>query len=101
MKNLRDELEQMRFDMGLRQKVYCKGEEEKQFRKMDKSEELPEDVNIEGYDFFRYVNTDLNKEEVEELFKYRQLSYLKSIRNSLWFFVALTVISVVLLLLIR
>ncbi|UOO38517.1 hypothetical protein IZU99_04500 [Oscillospiraceae bacterium CM] len=94
MKNLRDELRQMRFELNLIQKVYSSKEEEKQYSKLKKEkQQLPEGVLSDDTGFYRYIESDLTREELESFFLYRQVLYLKSIRSSMLFFVVLTVIS--------
>lgn len=101
MKDLRSELRQLRFELDLIQKEYCSKEEVKQYKKMEKENNpLPDDVISDETGYFRYIDTDLSKEELNNLFLYRQISYLKSVRNSMFFFVILTIISLLLLLII-
>lgn len=97
MKDLREELREMRFDLDLTQKVYCNKEEEKRLRKMKKEKlPLPDDIKIDEHGFFyRYIDTDLSEQEIKQLFLYRQTAYLRSIKNSMIFFVVLATISLI------
>lgn len=101
MKDLHDELGQMRLELDLTQRVYCSKEEEKQFKKMLKEKQLlPDDINFNENGHFRYIDTDLTKEELDNLFLYRQITYLRSIKNSMIFFVVLTLVSLTVSLLV-
>jgi len=89
----------MKFDMEMIQKIYCSKEEQKEFKTMQKNKQpLPNDVKADDSGYFRFVDTALTQEELSQLYVYRQLSYLKSIRNSMYFFVTLTIISLIVLL---
>ncbi len=102
MKDLRAELREMRFALDLTQKVYCNKDEEKSLRKMKKEKlPLPDDIKIDDDGFFyRHIDTDLSEQEIEQLFSYRQITYLRSIKNSMLFFVILATISIIALLII-
>lgn len=100
MKNLHDELKEMELSVGLVQKVYCKvyckEEETTQFITMKRENQpLPYDVKHDETGYFRYVEVDLTQEEKSRFLICRQLSYLKSIKNSMIFFVVLTIISLI------
>ena len=101
MKDLRNELRQLKFDLDLIQKDYCSKEEAKQYRKMVKARQsLPDGVKSDETGYFRYVEIDLSKENLDNLILYRQTSYLKSIKNSMIFFVFLTIVSLIISLVI-
>lgn len=100
MKDLNEEIKSMKIDFDLTQKVYCNKEEEKLFRNMEKEKKtLPEGVENDEFGHFRYVETDLSEEKLNQLLLYRQLSYLRSIKNSLIFFVFLTILLLTILIL--
>lgn len=97
MEKLRDELEQAKLDFGIVRKEYCSTEEENKISKLKEQKlPLPEGI-VEEYEneHFRYIETDLTDEELSKLITYRQTRYLKSIKNSLIFFVTLAVISLI------
>jgi hypothetical protein len=57
---------------------------------------LPDDIELNEYGFFyRYIDTDLSEQEIKQLFLYRQTAYLRSIKNSMIFFVVLATISLI------
>ncbi len=99
---IKEELRRMRFELGLTEKVYCDEEEEESLKKMKKEKlPLPDDIKIDEHEYFyRYIDTDLSEQEIKQLILYRQTSYLLSIRNSMIFFVVLTIISIIVSLII-
>lgn len=102
--DLYEELEQIKFELGIIQKEYCSEVEEKEFKRLKKfNQPIPEDIEIDKINdsYFRYIETDMSKEEIKELLFYRQVKYLKTIKNSIIFFVVLTVISIILSFIIR
>lgn len=76
MKELSEELRKMRFELDLTQKVYCNKDEEESLRKMKKDKlSLPDDIKIDDVGFFyRYIDTDLSEQEIEQLFSYCQIT---------------------------
>jgi len=97
MATKKSELREKKEEYGLTAKIYCDSEENKEFYKMvtDKTK-LPDDVFNDGYVFYRYKNSNLTEKETDELLRFYQLDYLKSIKNGVTFFVVLTVISLIL-----
>lgn len=94
MKNLYDELMLMKINLGLIEKAYYKKDDEIKFREMEKSKQpLPNDVKFDTIGYYKYVDTNLSADEINELLLYRKLSYLKTIKNILSFFTVLTLIS--------
>lgn len=102
MNDLREELRRMRVELDLTQKVYCAGEEEKKLRKMMKEKfPLPDGIKVDEHNFFyRYIDTDLSEQEIKQLFLYRQTAYLRSIKNSMVFFVVIATASLIVSLII-
>lgn len=96
----KSELHEKREKYGLIERVFCDEDETKKFIEMKKAgTQLPSDVLVcveNPNCFFRYKDTDLTKEETDELFRFYQLDYLKAIKNGVAFFVVLTVISLIL-----
>ncbi len=95
MSNLKEELENFYFENKLTEVVYCQKDEQKEFQKMKKNKvPLPDDVREDDAGcFFRYMDNDLSSEEIKKLLFFRQLSYLKTIRNCLIYFVVLSVLT--------
>ncbi|GHU51486.1 hypothetical protein AGMMS49975_05030 [Clostridia bacterium] len=99
MESLKDELRRYQVNLGLVRPQNCTKEECSEYWELvNQKLPLPEGVmrNEQGW-FFRWVKTDLTEESLAKLFLYRQTAYLKSIRNGIYFFVILTIISLVLL----
>jgi hypothetical protein len=95
MKDSKKELRQMKLDLDIIQMVICSNAESKEFNKLLKEKQpLPKGVIASEMDdtFYRIVETDLTHEEVQELLLYKQITYIKTIKNSVLFFVALTII---------
>ncbi len=102
--DLYKELEKLKFELGIIQKVYCSKVEEKEFKRLKKlNQPIPEDIEIDivNDSYFRYAETDMTKEEIKELLLYRQVKYLEKIKNSIKFFVVLTVMSIIISFFIR
>ena len=101
--DLRKEIESYRYEVGLIQKISCSKEDNKKYRQMLKNgEKLPAgihryvDVNgTETNDFYTIYKPDLSKEEINEYLMYKKLSMISTIKNCAVFFVALTVISII------
>lgn len=101
IRNLRSELKNLKFEFNLLQKIDCSKEENKDFIKLKKSgSPLPEGIyehkGENGDDlgtYYRIWENDLSNDEWKEYLILHQLSYLRSIKNSMFFFVVLTVIS--------
>ena len=94
MKNLRKELFRMRLEFDIIQQVQCSNDEEKHIKHLIKTKHpLPDDIHYDNDGtYYRYVNSDISKEDMEELLLYRQLKYLKTIKNCMIFFVFLTIL---------
>lgn len=93
---LRNELIKLRYSTGVTSKVVCTKEESAQCNNLKKNNQpLPENIASDSAgSYMRYEKTDLSKEELAELFLYRQTSYLYTIKKSMVFFVVLTTISI-------
>ena len=91
------DLQEEKVKYGLLEKTYCSYEEKQKFLKMHKNgEKLPDDVFNLEYAFIRYKKAKLTEKETDELLRFIQLNYLKSINKGVVFFVVLTVISLIL-----
>jgi len=100
MKNIRNEMKSLLCDFGVFVKQPCNNDEVNQFDKLEK-QQLPEGVypyeNTYGY--YRLIRTDLTDDEINRLIMLKQTMYLYSIRNSMIFFVVISVIAIILSLL--
>jgi len=97
LKDLKQELQENMLELDIVQKQPCLEEEIKNIEEMKKNNtKLPEGIieekGMDGTFYYRLVKTDLTDEELKNLIAFRQLSYLKSIRNSLCFSVIVTII---------
>lgn len=94
--DLSEELKQYNRDNNFVQKIDCTWSESKEFRKLLKSNQsLPDDVYQDKTtdSFYRLYDTDLTEKEIQKYMTFKQLDYLKSIKNRMNFFVILTLIS--------
>lgn len=98
MNKLRKELWDMKYKLGIIRKEECSKEESEEYRKLvKKGEPLPEGVYRYGeyYDFYRFIEANLTEDEAQELLLYKQVTYIKTIKNCALFFVVLAVISII------
>jgi len=103
--DLRKELDSLRRDMGLVQKVSCTAKENKQYKKLlQQGGSLPENVHgwrYEGFDeestseFYTLYANELTPEEVYEYLSYKQIRILSTIKNCAVFLTSLTVIGLI------
>ena len=99
--DLRKEIESYRYEVGLLQKISCSKEENIKLRQMLKNgEKLPNGIyrcvdgtGTEMNDFYKVYKPDLSQEEINEYLLYKKLSMINTIKNCAVFFVALTLIS--------
>lgn len=94
MKDLNKELFRLRVEFDFIQQEYCSKDEEKHIKQLIKNNQvLPDDIHTDSSGaHYKYVETDISKEDKEELLLYRQIKCLMSIKNSMIFFVVLTLI---------
>ena len=102
MKDLRKELEMLKYENDLLQKISCTKQENKAYEQLlAKGETLPVDIVslYEGAqapsEFCRVCRTDLTEAEIREYLAFKKLGYLRTIKNSVVFFTVLTVIGMV------
>lgn len=103
MADLKKELQDSLLDLGILEKELCTNRENKEYRKMQKDNApLPEGVlqSPDTFQYYRVNKTDLSEEEIDRLLRYRRTLYLRSIKNSMIFFVGLSIISLICLLLL-
>jgi len=112
--DLRNELQQLRFDLGFLQKIDCTKEENNTYKKMLKNKEsLPNGVcqyrdSSGTYDsFFTVWDSGLTDAEKQAYIQYQELLLIKNtntliykIKNCVVFFTVLTVISLIILIVI-
>lgn len=94
MKDLNKELFRLRVEFDFIQRAYCSKDEEKHIKQLIKNKEvLPDDIHTDSDGtHYKYVKTDISNEDKDELLLYWQIKCLKSIKNSMTFFVVLTLI---------
>ncbi|MBQ3284119.1 MAG: hypothetical protein IJH40_00625 [Ruminococcus sp.] len=101
--DIKKEIESYRYDVGLLQKISCTKEENKKYLQMIKNgENLPDGIHRytdaggnEMNDFYTIYKPDLSEKEINEYLTFKKLSMINTIKNCACFFVALTVISIV------
>lgn len=104
MKNavdLRKQLNSYKYEFDLLQKVECPKEESKRYLQMVKNgEPLPEGVYRYVYEngeqadiFYTIYKPDLTDAEIAEYLSYKQLGYIKTIKNCVLFFTIIAIIS--------
>lgn len=107
--NLRDELRALKFEFDLLQKVPCSKQKNKEYEKLVKGGgSLPEGVYAYVYDsgensateFYTIYETDLTESEIKEYLTYKQLRFIKTMKNCVLFFTILTIIGIVAILFI-
>ena len=83
-------------ELNIIQAEYCSEDEEKIFVKLEKEKQpLPEGIYVDNTNrtHFRCIKTDVTEDEIKKLYLFRQTKYLRSIKNSMIFFVVLSIIS--------
>ena len=101
--NLRDELRAHKFEFDLLQKIPCSKQENKEYAKILKEGgTLPEGVYAYVYaggetstdEFYTIYETDLTEAEIQEYLTYKQLTFIRTIKNCVMFFTVLTIIGI-------
>lgn len=94
MKNIKEEIKELKKELGMVQNVPCSTDEAEQYKDMYA---LPSDVFLDPVEnkLCRCEVVEMNAEEKQEYYQLAKLSYLKSIKGYLKFFVILTIISLV------
>ena len=103
MEDLRRELEAFREEHKFLKKTLCSAKENETYRQLLKEERpLPDGVfeyikneTAENQQFYTVTETDLTKEEKEDLISYKKLKTLTTIKNCVVFFTVLTVFSLI------
>lgn len=94
---LKEELVDLENALGIIQYKPCSMKEDKEYKHMIKSgEKLPENIikdtnGTPGY--YRVIKSDVTDIELDKLIKFRQTTYLKTIKNCVVFFTVLYVLS--------
>ena len=96
MKNIRQEIKDLKRVVGLAWKDKCTQAESEKFKHIS-VDNLPENISFDADygEYYKYQEADVSEEEKQEFYTLKQLSYLKSIRKCLIFFVVLTIISLI------
>lgn len=84
MLNMKKEVIEMKYDLDLLDKEYCSDEEVQEIKKNGNL--FSKDVRVDEYGYFRYIETEIDNEVVNQLLLYKQLKCLKVIRNCMIFF---------------
>ena len=104
MKNavdLRKQLNSYKYEFDLLQKVECSKEDCKKYKEMvENNQTLPEGVYRYVYEngeqadiFYTIYKPDLTDAEIAEYLSYKQLGYIKTIKNCVLFFTIMAIIS--------
>ena len=103
-KNLREELNSLKLEIGQLQRIPCSDEDNKVFEKiLDEEKPLPDGVYQYMYDdgelsttkFYTVEKADLTDSEIQEYLTYKQLSMVNTIKKCVLFFTVFTVISII------
>lgn len=103
---LREELRQYKFKHNIFRKVPCSKEENAEYHQWIKNGgELPEGVYAENnsaydgdtfaYEFYTIEESDLTESEIREYLAYKQLDYIRTIKNCVLFFTVSTIIGMI------
>ena len=102
--NLKNELLNLKFDNNIIQKISCTKLECKKYQKLLKEgKPLPEGVyalefengEISTSEFYTIYDANLSSEEIKEYIAFKQLSYIKTIKNCVVFFTILGVFGLI------
>lgn len=97
MSEIQNELNALKCKAGIIRKVFCSKEEQIEFARMRREGIAASSISVGDIymdaagSFFRYESEGLSKEEIVDLYAFRQLRYLRTIKNSMVFFVVLVV----------
>jgi hypothetical protein len=97
MKNLREEMIYQKKKINLIQEMDVTIEENKTFLEMkSNNEKLPDGVyehlSNKKIQFYRIVESDLKEDELKEYYALKQLSYVRTIKNIMLFFLIIWLI---------
>ena len=104
MRNLKEELNNLRFTNGLDSGVACSESENIIYSSMMKNgEKLPDNVFQygSGYLFYKSGTNVFSESEEAEYITLKKLSYLKTIKNCVVFFTVLTIVSLIIILAVQ
>lgn len=102
--NLRNELLSHKYEFNLLQKIPCSKQENQEYQRLLKENQaLPEGVLAYVYDtgevstteFYTIYKPDLTESEIREYLTYKQLSFIKTIKNCVLFFTVSAIIGIV------
>lgn len=107
--NLKEQLNSYKYEFDLLQRVECSKEDCQKYKEMvENNQPLPEGVYRYTYEsgevshdlFYTIYKPDLTDAEIAEYLTYKQLGYIKTIKNCVVFFTVLTVISLIIIFLV-
>ena len=96
--NLQKELQDLRREYGIAQGLFCPQKDNEKYAQMVKDGNPLPDGIYEYKDsslakkFYTVCAPDISADEIAELLTYKKLGYLRTIKNCLVYFVALTII---------
>ncbi|MBR6548766.1 MAG: hypothetical protein IKT68_04395 [Clostridia bacterium] len=102
--DLRDKLRAYKSEFDLLQKIPCTKQENEKYQQLLKNgETLPDGVFAYADDptgeptteFYTVCETDLTEAEIKEYLTYKQLRFIRTIKNCVVFFTVLTIIGMV------
>ncbi len=101
--NLRDKLRAHKFEFNLLQKIPCSEQENKEYKKLLKEGgTLPKGVYAYEYEdetstgeFYTVYEAELTEAEIKEYLTYKQLSYIRTIKNCVLFLTVLVIIKII------
>lgn len=98
MNKFDQEYRQMLVDFYVIEKKVFSKEESKEFKVLMKNKmPLPEDICYDQSTglFFKIIHNEISDMKLNQLLMYKKLSYLRSIKNSMLFFVGITILSAI------
>lgn len=102
--NIRQKLNQYKKDYDIIQTIPCSAKANKECQQILKdSGSLPKNFypciydnhKVSTNEFYKVVESDLSDAEIQEYLMYKELGYIKTIKNCAVFFTVLTVLSVI------
>ena len=98
--DLREELKDYKFEFEIRQRIPCSKQENEEYQKtLNEGGTLPEGVYAyllnngeRSCEFYTVYETDMDESEIKEYLSYKQLKYIKTIKNCVLLLSVLTVI---------
>lgn len=99
MSELKSELKKQQIKLGLIPKIYCDGDETVTFNNLlAKRQPLPKGVWRDDTGYYRCGEPDFSENEIRQLLLFRQIQYLRTIKNCAVYFVVLLIVVLFILL---